>query len=292
MGLVLAIFAQYLILIGFIYKVSKDADDAVSPQYAANLKKFLKGESALTSYNWLPDFNKISDSFFGAKIVSTKAFKKSCFISFSVSLLLLWIFSNQSNVFVGIVDEFAEYGATYYDLFQLYGLVLTNLFVDFYSLCQTRIVMKTNLDLLIKVFVDAGLTILALPVGLYCFLLAESAVVYTGGIDYRFAFDGFVQILSLLEHTLIDGNFHDTTESGARIKVVCLSVFISTLSTSIWLWFHALTLLVAKPIKKIPILAKYLNVDAKPFFSFGLIMIFFVTCATLLIFPLAFAISI
>jgi hypothetical protein len=223
--------ATTIAVLGLFWK----ADDAFSEEMREALARRLQRMEIDTSrINWPFTFAQILDSIFDSRLLSWRCFFRSCIASIlSVTLLTGVCWS------LGLIGEFTE--APSYLSFALLAVCL-NLFPDYFSLIETRLLIKrvasnqSMLKVLAFLLIDIVLTtiiFLILGVIFLALLFFGLHFAQTGEIRFGPALGGGIWVMMAAIGTglRLEQDFFEPFTGGV--------FFYSTFFTSLWIWLFA-----------------------------------------------------
>ncbi len=257
-----ALWAIYL----FINKVSKDAEEVLNPEKMKALSDELLRIKDRDISSWVPDFTSVFDRFFGENHLSWRCFSRSLLISISVfsALLFLYIpdFIFQSK---GTIDIF---------LFIIFLAAIFNVVLDYISLLETRIILTIPAPILVKIFLDAILTLLL--------TMSWSVVVVTVSLlsVSKSAVWSDISLDSIYLFWL--GVFSNSSQDGSKFYYI---VIATSFTTSIWLWLHGLSFLAIRTLSNVQKFMGWLNVKETPLRAIGTTINLIVLTFGVLLFP-------
>jgi len=263
-------FSAVFATLAFIRKVSKDADKDLNPERREALAHELSLLRVRDLSAWVPDFVSVFDRFFGERHFSLRCFSRSIIISVLAFVALL--FSYAKSDFFSAHEDFLTY---------LGAAILINGIADYFSLLETRFVLGMRLSVGKKIALDSFLTILIffawLPAGY--FLLT----VVTG--RYAPHDDLFWSNYPLVMAFLFQSIFGSTDSFVGSKTAVFQSFFITTFTTSIWLWLHGLSHTTIKAMRGTRTLIGWLNVKETPLRAIGVVINAYILGFGLALFP-------
>lgn len=234
-----AIAIAFASVIGFIRYVTSGIDSELNPAKRKLIATYLRANSEKSNLSWLPDFNALCDRFYGEKHVSLKCFVRSSLISVTCFICLCMIF---------------EYSPTNSELDYVYIIMISvvNVFADYVSLFQTRVLMRSSIPTARKIAIDFYLTPFTVfsTIMLYAFLHN----IMSNAINHAWDFS-----LGLLFNKLINEFY-----SGFDFIF-----YLTGYTTSVWLWLHALSIGCIRLVSPIKTIMSWLNVEEAPIKAIG-----------------------
>lgn len=207
-----------------MFKLAKHKDEIMCKKDKKKLTDFLcRMANTTPGINpiWLSVFNTGLSDFFGPYHFSWSCLWRSVVISLSCFLVLWYSFVNNFSQL--LLKELR-------DVF-LVG-VFVNLIGDYLSLAQTRYILNCQWSLWIRLIIDTLLTIslwiLAANIGIVII------VAYSEGFDLEKIINFQCKFIGKIINTLFV-NFNDF------MTPLFWASFLTTFTTSIWLWLHALS---------------------------------------------------
>ena len=253
-------FALLWAILLFIRKVSKDADNDLNPEKRNELSDELLRIKDRDASLWLPDFTSVFDRFFGAKHLSWRCFYRSSLISMVTLFTLLYLYDR------GAINKFMIGEDILGEFITLFAYLLTlNVFLDYISLLETRVILFTRIPVLAKITVDAILTILI--VILWVSFVASFAMIEMN----------YFEIVIFQWQSLYYASYDNST--FLRI------VLATSLTTSIWLWLHGLSRILIRSLSNVQKFMGWLNVKETPLRAIGTTINLIVLTFGVLLFP-------
>lgn len=272
-------FGGLWVVLLFIRRVFKDADDELDPEKRQSIAEELAGKSFWSSGSWIPDFTSVFDRFFGKNHFGWRCIYRSALISI-VSFFVLNLFTGMFSI---VSDKFGQDSLLKIMAYFFVIAMLTNALLDYCSLLETRILLKTSLPTSIKIVVDIILTLL-IALAWISFLYWAGAGLFTDSYyeNLRFTWEIFAG------HVEVE-RYVDPFQIERRV-IVTRIVIATSFTTSIWLWLHGLAQLTIRGLNGAELVMSWLNVKEKPLRAVGTTINIFVLVIGVLLFPV-FAIA-
>lgn len=275
----IGIWMLFLNLIcNFITKRCKEIESQLNPDKRDDIAlSLMQVKQDGISISWIPNFSTVSDNFFGKKLFSFKSFLKSTIISLFFFIAASYV--AQPYVYEGFK---ALDSSTRYDQMTLFvvtmllivAFAVINLVCDYISLVQTRLILRSNLSVIWKLILDAILTAAII-------FLWIVFIVHAGSDDGIPFFQRAEHFLGSIGSAV----FGELPKEDFYISFFFFVPFITTFSTSIWMWLHGLSELVITLLSGIRPITKWLNVEEKPIRSIGTVINFLIWCIGLILLP-------
>lgn len=258
------------------------ADKAASPEGKVRARALLDFGWKDTVTQWPSVFVEMFDSIFGERHFTWKCIGRSCVASLAAVLLCTaiseWLTDDPviliGSIRITIVGVWNPYG------FLMFA-VLINLIPDYFSLLQTRRVLRqlesgaSWLGVLAWLVVDSILTFFLFFLHLYALGVLLRIVLVGEGLYIP-------DIWHFLRQTLRAFMFYPVQSPAGESTQVTFGIFLwSTYFTSVWLWLYALATFAGKLL--LPILnriegfKKLVDLDNKPFLALGWLSVMIVT---------------
>lgn len=272
-------FGGLWVVLLFIRRVFKDADDELDPEKRQSIAEELVLKSFWSSGSWIPDFTSVFDRFFGKNHFGWRCIYRSALIS-TVSFFLLALFT-------GVFSFASRYEFVQINLAEIMAVVFfmamfTNALLDYCSLLETRMLLKTPLPTSIKILVDMILTFL-ISLAWISFVY-WAMVLFTDSYyeNLRFTWEIFAGHIEVERYV-------DPFQIERRV-IVTRIVVATSFTTSIWLWLHGLAQLTIRGLNGAELVMSFLNVKEKPLRAVGTTINIFVLVIGVVLFPV-FAIA-
>lgn len=266
-GFAIIWFGAMWALIGFVRKVSKDADDDLDPEKRKSFGEDLVRMTARDLDSWIPEFTEVFDRFFGKKHLRWRCFYRSSLISMFTFVVL--------TTMLLLIEYDPEETLAEFLLFVLSAVVfaaLFNVFVDYLSLLETRILLNTRMPLSLKILVDVILT----------FLLTLAWISFPIWVLEELG--GYLQSVIYVWDAFTGTGNENVTEI---VRVMIGTAF----STSIWLWLHGLAQFTIRILSTMAFIINWLNVKEKPLRAIGTTINIYVLLLGVVLFPVFFMLT-
>ncbi len=261
----------WLTIVGFIWALSLAVEGIASPSAKANVSKWLKHtEIAETFANWAGTFSSLFDSIFGKRHWAWRCFEASCVASvFSVvTLMILWATVRPQQIWSYLDDP--HFWAHNFGV--LFATLWLNFLPDYLSLLETRYAI----GLMQRAHSWVRIVLILIADLIATILIAFSAFLAYLGFWYVIAGREPDFLRWLVYDFVSNGIFLDATNyRGVPFGVW----FYSTFFTSVWVWLYGLSGLTYRLVRShhftslIGILKWFLDVDNKPIWSIGVVLL-------------------
>jgi len=253
----------------FIRKVSKDADNDLDPEKRKALGEELLRIKDRDASSWVPDFTSVFDRFFGKKHLSWKCFYRSALISTFVLIVLFYLY-----------DPIGMAGNEPNDKYKLLGLaiisaLLLNVFIDYISLLETRVILYARTPVFIKIILDAIITILLVFTWIIFFSFLVNLLLWS--LNSPFVEINIFELVTKFWKDLFDDSRRDST----LMRITLATSF----TTSIWLWLHGLSQVLIRSLSHVQGFMGWLNVKETPLRAIGTTINLIVLTFGFLLFP-------
>ncbi len=242
-GHAVAWFGALWVILAFVRKVTRDADNDLNPESRKDLSDKLLRIKDRDASSWVPDFTLVFDRFFGEKHLSGRCFYRSALISVVVFTVLMYLYESHHT------DLLMEtYGnPVNVIIFLLFVGILSNVCIDYLSLLETRIILCIRIPILAKIVLDAMLTTLFV-------ILWISIINY---IERRDIFESIIYVSETM--------FYESTNFTVYYQIILATSF----TTSIWLWLHGLSRVLIRSLSNVQKFMSWLNVKETPLRAIG-----------------------
>jgi len=253
---IFGVMAGAMFVISWATKLAdKKSDKVLKARVSEELLNVRKSEF---SESIIPNFNFICDRFFGEKHFTLKCFFRSSVISLLLFSTLSYCFNNIEGGF-----EIA------YDFLLI--CISANLIADMLSLFTTRKIIKLNLNIYLKLIIDLFVSWLLITM-MYFILRVFWGLFYTS-LE-------IVDLINLSHLKSAFSVFFFNFEPDLMIKIgdeernfyTTQIALVTTFSTSVWLWLHALSELTIKFFNRSLKFLRWLNVRDAPFDAIGTVV--------------------
>ena len=279
MGTIAGIIA-YLISCAGVLALFDYADKAASSEGKKWARALLDFGWKDTVTQWPSVFCEMFDSIFGKRHFTWRCFWRSCVASVVAvvicSLIFWWLRPEHTPMAIGF--RMTEW------VLGIIGIIaVVNLFPDFVSLLETRLILRllrggrsrwtTICAALIADFLATAVILTMGFLGLALLGLMHSSEPLNT-YNYGFLNTGASLVRGFKLTPLVD---YDGTSMGSSVGVFLWSTYF----TSIWLWLYALATFTGKLL--LPILnriekgKKYFDIDNKPFLALGWLSVMIIT---------------
>lgn len=255
-------FGAVWVIVVLIRKASKDADDELDPERRKSLAEDLARIRHRQPGSWIPDFTLVFDRFFGEKHLRWRCVYRS-------SLISIFCFSMLTFLWDASLIWFSPIGQVVF--FVLLSIPF-NAFLDYWSLLETRILLKTPLTLSLKMLVDAVLTFLM--------ALGWLSLFWMVSLDTDI---GYPEAVRRTWEALAGRSMTDPTV----LRIVVATSF----TTSIWLWLHGLAQVTIRVLSTAGWFMGWLNIKEKPLRAIGTTINVFVLLLGVVLFPVFLAVK-
>lgn len=160
------------------------------------------------------------------------------------------------------------------------SIFIPNSILDFISLIQTRALLKSKCKVTTKIIMDAVLTLFIVLAGFSSIVLIIFNSPDKFDYPYSHILGGFY---SLIHH--ID-DFYLSQEK--HFRPFTITTFISSFTTSIWLWLYATNVMLIRGNSVIRLLIGNLNIEKKPIRSIGVVINCKIFASAVVVVPLWF----
>ena len=257
-----ALWAIYL----FINKVSKDAEEVLHPDKRKALSDELLRIKDRDASSWLPDFTTVFDRFFGKKHLSWRCFYKSSLMSVFVFSALIYLYAPPG---IGLDDKHS------FLAFSIIAAIFLNVFIDYISLLETRIMLSIQIHVLAKIILDAVITTLLVFAWLVLLLSFSNLVLIILNIPGTLEFN--FELVTKVWKEL----FYEFGSDSILMHITLATSF----TTSIWLWLHGLSSVLIRSLSNIQKFMGWLNVKETPLRAIGTTINLIVLTFGVLLFP-------
>jgi len=260
MKIFIEIFGSYLTLSACIWKICDALEKTASIEARSAISKFLKGGNLLKILiNWGKAFSALFDNIFGEKHFTIRCFIRSVTLSLSFCLLILFIAVIIRPI--EVVEVFRNHKLTEIITLSSCISLIINLFIDYLSLLQTRYVIG-KISETKTVLVGLGLVVIDFLSKFFIFLGIWLLINWIQGYSLE-------MYLEKLKYSWIPLSISKKQLGGIWLY--------TNFFTSVWAWLMLFSLLMLKVgnLINIPlsVVIKSLDIDNKPFFSWGVILI-------------------
>lgn len=272
-------FGGLWVIVVFIRKVSKDADDELDPHKRKTLATALVHKTSQDPDSWIMNFNYVFDRFFGKNHVRWRCFYRSTLISLFSFVVIMILFTDYEKL------DVSQSLPKLLLILLLLGL-FTNAFVDYLSLLETRVLLNIRMQPILKILIDIVLT----------FILS---MIWVSAIYWMFFGNSFFDYFIILESLCIKlTGFHgivlsssikgfDTTYIKIAGSPVPIHAIIATsFTTSIWLWLHGFARLAIRVLSGTASIISLLDIKKKPIRAIGTTINAFILLLGVVMFPI------
>lgn len=279
----------------FIKKATWDSDKHLNPLKRTELYENI----ACITKNpelWVVNFNYLFDEFFGKKHFGLICFVKSTLISITLFTLVWFILDGTKNRL---------------DIIEVISIAaITNVFIDYASLLETRYILSLKLLFIYKLAVDLLLTLFiafswSLTVSVYFSITAMSGMISAmanpipePGSDIESIHEPVLQEETIGFGDVINGiseffsglpefiMLHNQSSLNENIFLLIIVVsVITSFSTSIWLWLHGISHLTIKSFSASNYIMGWLDIKDKPLRSIGIVINVYIMILGIIVYP-------
>lgn len=274
--------------IGALFILAEEASTPQTKRLISNWLLNLKLEG--TSSTWPAQFAEMFDSIFGKKNFTIKCFLRSSIASFCVALVSFLVLN--ALVFdISFSKELQRYPVSSFVFLYLTAPIVMNLFPDYFSLLETRFIIRVMgtdfrlIHVLALLGFDLFLTTLIWFAGVNILFLIFLA-------EYILTVDN-VTHPSIIEYYKIAFNSYKSTDISSGTDLFAWISLITTFFTSFWIWLYASSGFFVKLMYKMGwgfnLLRGFLDVKKKPVRALGFITCLVVTILFFVCAPFYFA---
>jgi hypothetical protein len=266
-------FATYLGVTGFTYKLFEKTDDIVSKEAKKKTAEWLRGEKS----EGLPTrvsriFSNAFDAVFGTRLLSFRAFFRSCLASLACMLLAFFLWGTlRPGEFLALASDRITFmvdvvltlllGAIFNFLPDYLSLIKTRAFIGLLN--RTSGLVSSVAILAVDAFFSAGLGLLFFFVG--GFVIYASAVSFEG--KHVVVSPDWPYIAKVVWNNIL--LLKKTSDTPVPVGVW----FYATFFTSFWLWLSALAVIILRVGQLLAwtrnLFTWAVRIDEKPFKAIG-----------------------
>jgi len=257
-------FTAILAAAHFIRKVASGAEKDLSKDFkesiSIHLLEFIDSEH---SKRMVLNFEIITNHIFGNKLLSIHSFIASSYISvFTFTAFYFGVFSENSTILRSANE------ATSFSNFTKFSIVATaavfyNVLLDYISLIFTRVILRKKINIYLKIILDCLVNITLIITWLFS--------VY---VVYTFQTDSSIRVnlsnMSIIIYYIV-GFINVLLSLPERDITIPVTIFFTSFSTSIWLWFHCLSELSIKLISPMQKIMLIMEIEDRPISALGTI---------------------
>lgn len=265
----LSLLGWFALLFGIsalIRKVTKDFDNDVTPELRIHLAKKIQTQTAENA-TWMLAFNSLFTKVFGSNHLSWLCIRRSLFLTvltFSFLYLATGHFFQFSDHQIQLLYDSKFIFWSVHILFLIAIAITFNGILDYLSLWQTRLVIRSNLPVSLKIAVDLLFTTLIV---ILIFAICLGLVVYYGFSVSTKVEDQDASAFIMLSSLTYSLQFMDFPPKYGTLAFV---FFATSFSTSIWLILHIFS---GHLLRWLPKVGSALNVVEAPIRATGVVAI-------------------
>lgn len=272
---IVIVWASGLVIITtFIRSISKTLDTDLNLEARNDIALRLMCWQDVKVNNWIPDFSRIFDHFFGSKHIAFRCFLRSSIISLGSFLFaFLLVFSLNSEY---ILESMSQYS------YAFIGAIVLNVIFDYFSLLETRVILNKKLSISVKLLLDFLLTLLIASIWMFMLFL----IVIVSQLDFGFdiILDNSILIVGEILQT---GYKNILLPFGKNVDADIFKIFLATsFSTSVWLWLHGLSQYTIKLLSATQKIMNFLNVEEQPIRAIGVVINGYIFLFGMILYPI------
>lgn len=278
-GEVTAIVTLFATLCSFIRLATKDFDNDFSAEKRTDFARALRGFGPSNAAQWMPNFVAVFDKVFSEKHFSLRCFFMCSLVSIASFTIVIFLFAANEGDFSKLITPENLSGIAVW-------AIVINLIPDYFSTYQTRLILNTEWAIWKKLVSDTLLTFLLITLWLlpWCFSQYSSIYsIFASENDFRDfgLLDAYMHIAQAMpdvfQRMFSSINMFDFSVGAMimQVQFMVAVVTITSFSTSIWLWLHAISFYTIKCLIPFPIIINSLNVDKTPVRAIGVVINFY-----------------